>query len=131
MGLTTSHSISSPLPTPGKFRGSNPGLAFPATRLIQEPPRVTSSQRGNLQRFLDPCHEWGGGWHEDKRADFLSPHTWPWRVNQDEGNMFLHLGESSAVRTRQGHQWEGLWEGRSTLRTWGEIALMSWPIRGS
>lgn len=35
MGLTTGHSISSPLPTPGKFRGSNPGLVFPATRLIQ------------------------------------------------------------------------------------------------
>ncbi|CAI9176045.1 unnamed protein product [Rangifer tarandus platyrhynchus] len=38
MGLTTGHSISSPLPTPGKFRGSNPGSAFPATRLIQDPP---------------------------------------------------------------------------------------------
>lgn len=35
MGLTTGHSISSPLPTPGKFRVSSPGLVFPATRLIQ------------------------------------------------------------------------------------------------
>ena len=50
---------------------------------------------------------------------FLPLHTWPWRVNQDEGNTFLSLGESSAVRAWQGHHWEGLREGRSTLRTRG------------
>ena len=55
------HAISSPLPTPGKFRGSSPGLVFPATRPTQEPPRVTSSSRGNLRRFQDPhVRSWGG-----------------------------------------------------------------------
>lgn len=122
MGLTTGHSISSPLPTPGKFRGSNPGLVFPATRLIQEPPRVTSSSRGNLRRFQDPhVRSWGGGRGGGVKTNtrFLPLHTWPWRVNQDEGNTFLRLGESSAVRAWQGHHWEGLWEGRSTWRTRG------------
>lgn len=49
------------LPTPGKFQGASPGMVFPATRPIQEPPSHLIITWEFTKVSGSPCQELGRG----------------------------------------------------------------------